>query len=210
MYKISKKQKTKICAKVLEGMAQNMSIVSYEHSVEEGFTKLVFEKGNIVLSTEFVNRIFNWTYDKALENAKTEAQARAEAKAEADALSNRRRMENNIALARWKQARHEARVQRDTRPKAIAVSEALEATVEVEVNTEAYASTLKEIMCLMGIINCRHNLIDGFTQVVFAEGEQEFSARALNAMFSALYEAEAAEEQEEQSESDAFIAWALS
>jgi len=41
--------------------------------------------------------------------AKAEAKAREKAKAEAEALSKKRRMENNIALARWKQARSEAR-----------------------------------------------------------------------------------------------------
>jgi len=233
MYKITKKTIKRVYDEVLSGMSENIGILSYEHTIEGGFTSWVFDDGNEAVGMEFLNMFFGKAYAIALENAKTEGEAKAQAKelAKSKGYSITRasvaksKSKSKTEVKAQRDAKAQAKVQRDVYTKAIGKAlsdgskamaeareraEALEATVEVEVNTEAYASTLKEIMCLMGIINCRHNLIDGFTQVVFAEGEQEFSARALNAMFSALYEAEATEEQEEQSESDAFIAWALS
>jgi len=233
MYKITKKTIKRVYDEVLSGMSENIGILSYEHTIEGGFTSWVFDDGNEAVGMEFLNMFFGKAYAIALENAKTEGEAKAQAKelakskgysiTRASVAKSKSKSKSKTEVKAQRDAKAQAKVQRDVYTKAIGKAlsdgskamaeareraEALEATTDI--NVEAYASTLKEVMRLMGIINCRHNIVDGFRDVVFTEGEQEFSARALNAMFSALYEAEATEEQEEQSESDAFIAWALS
>jgi len=226
MYKITKKTIKRVYDEVLSGMSENIGILSYEHTIEGGFTSWVFDDGNEAVGMEFLNMFFGKAYAIALENAKTEGEAKAQAKELAKSkgysitrtsvVKSKSKSKSKTEVKAQRDAKAQAKVQRDVYTKAIGKAlsdgskamaeareraEALEATTDI--NVEAYASTLKEVMRVLNVIHCHHSARNGFSNITFAEGEQSFSVKALNAMFESLYNSEI----EENENDDSFIAF---
>jgi len=144
MYNLSKKTIKRVYAEVLEGMVENIGIVSYTHTAESGFTAFIFDddRANAELGAEFLNMFFAKAYGIALQNAEAEAIAVEKLYAERKAKRERERNAERKAKREAEAKAYVAQAQALAQAKAIvqgqaqalaksARAEALQATVEM-------------------------------------------------------------------------------